>query len=64
MKVTVLPIVLDAHGIILKSLENRLVEREIRERIETIQITVFMRSLRILRRVLETRKYLLSLRLQ
>ena len=36
MKVTVIPIVVDMLGTVPKSLENRLEELEIRERIETI----------------------------
>ena len=64
MKVTVIPIVVGDFGMVPKSLEEKLVEQEVRGRIETIQIPVLWRKPRILRRVLETYGNLLSLRLQ
>ena len=54
MRMTVIPIVDGALGIVAKGLENRLEELEIRKRIETISTTALFRSARILRRVLET----------
>ena len=50
MRAKVIPIVVGALGTVPKSLE----ELEIRGRIETIQTTALLRSVRILRRVLET----------
>ena len=61
MRVTVLPVIIGALGTILKSLVRRLEELEIGGRAGTIQI--FLRSARILRRVLETLGDLLSLEL-
>ena len=54
MKVTVIPIVFGALGIVPKGLGKRLGELEIRGRIETILTTALLQSTRILRRVLET----------
>ena len=51
-------------GTILKGLEKKLEELEIRGTIEIIQTTAQVKSIRILRRVLETKRYLLSLKLQ
>ena len=50
MKVTVIPIVIGALATATKGLKDL----EICERVETIQTTVFSRTLRILRIVLET----------
>ena len=55
--------VFEALGTILKNLLKGLGELEIRRRIETIQTTGFLRSAGILRRILETWRDLLSLRL-
>ena len=63
MGVTVILIVVGACGMVPKGLERRGKELEIRGRIETIQTTALLRSVRILRRVLETGGDLLSLRL-
>ena len=52
MKVTVIPIVVGALGMIHKSFEKRLDELEIRGRIETILITALLRSTLIIRKVL------------
>ena len=60
MKVTIVPIVIGALGTITKGLEDL----EIGGRVETIQTTALLRRARILRRVLETRGDLLSLKLQ
>ena len=54
MKVTVIPIVVDALITISKCLVKRLENLEIKGRVETIQTTALLRSARILRRVLET----------
>ena len=51
--VTVIPIISGTFGTVLKSLEKRLEELEISERIDTIQTPAMLRSSRILRRVLE-----------
>ena len=62
--VTVMPIVVGALGTVTKGLSKGLEDLEIRGRVETIRSTTLLRSARILRRVLETRGYLLSLKLQ
>ncbi len=63
MTVTVIPIVIDALGTVPKDLENGIEEVETRERIATIGTTASLRSVKILKRVLETSGDLLSLRL-
>ena len=64
MKVTIIPIVIDTFGTVttgkLKGLENL----EVGSRGETIQTTALLKTVRILRRVLETWGDLLSLNLQ
>ena len=64
MKLKVLPIVIDALGTVLRSLMKEMMELEIRRKIGTIQTSTLQRSARILRRVLETRGDLVSLRLR
>ena len=64
MKVTVMPIIISPLGTVTQGLEKRLAEFEIRGRIETSQIKALLCLARILRRVLETSRDLLSLRLQ
>ena len=64
MKVTIVPIVIDAFGTITKGLLKGLEDLEVVGRVETIQMTELLRTARILRRVLETRGDLLSLKLQ
>ena len=64
MKVTVIPIIIGALGKVMKGLVKGLQDLEIRRRVETIQTTASLRSARILRRVLETWRDLLSLKLQ
>ena len=64
MKVSVIPIVVGALGIIPKTLVKRQKDFEIRRQVVTIQTTALLRSGRILRRVLETWGDLLSLRLK
>ena len=54
MKVTVVPIVDDARGMIPQDLVKGQKELEIEGPAETIQTTVLLRSSRILRRVLDT----------
>ena len=54
MKVTVILVVICALGTVPRILERGLEELEIRKRIETIRITAFLRSTRILRIVLDT----------
>ena len=54
MKMTAIPIVIDALGTVIKGLVQELEDFEIRGRKETIQNTALLRSARILRRVLET----------
>ena len=54
MNVTFIPIVDGAFGEVTKGLVKGLEDLEIRGQVETIQITVFVRSGRILRRVVET----------
>ena len=64
MKATVIPIVIDVLGTVTKGFIQELEDLEIRRRVETIQTTALLRSARILRRVLETWGYLLSLKFQ
>ena len=64
MRLKVIPIIVAALGSVSKSLEKGLEELEISERIETIQTTVFLKSIRILKRVLETCVDLVSSRRQ
>ena len=64
MKVTVIPVVIGAFGTVTKGLLKGLEELEVGGRVETIQTTALLRTARILRRVLETWRDLLSLRLQ
>ena len=61
MKVTIVPIVVGALGPITKGLLKGLEDLEIGGRVETIQTTALLRTVRILRRVLETWGNLLSL---
>ena len=64
MKVTIVPIVIDAFGTITKGLLKGLEDLEVGGQVETIQMTALLRTARILRRVLETWGDLLSLKLQ
>ena len=54
MKVTMIPIVIGALGIIPKGLAKRLDDLEIRGQVKTIPTTAILRSARILKRVLGT----------
>ena len=59
-----IPIVISALRNVTKGLVQGLENFEIRGRAETVKTTELFRSARVLRRVLETRGDLLSLRLQ
>ena len=54
MKVTIVPIIICALGTITKGLLKGLEDLEVGWRVETIQTTALLRTVRILRRVLET----------
>ena len=54
MKVTNIPIVICAFGIVTKELSKGLEDLDVGGRVETIQTTALLRTARILRRVLET----------
>ena len=55
MTVTVIPIVVGASGTILKALKKRMVELEMRGKTDTTQTTAILKSLTLLKRVVETR---------
>ena len=54
MKVTIVAIVIGALGTVTKGLLKGLEELEVSRRVETIQTTAWLRTARILKRVLET----------
>ena len=54
MKVTVIPLVCGPSCTVTKKLVEELEDLEIRGRVETIQTTAFLKSARMLRRVLKT----------
>ena len=54
LEVTIIPFVIGAFGTVTKGLVNGLEDLEVGEQVETIQMTVLLRSARILRRVLKT----------
>ena len=54
MKVTIIPITIDAFGTVTKGLLKRLEDLEVGGRAETIQTTTFLKMAKIPRRVLET----------
>ena len=64
MKVTIIPIVIGAFGMVTKGLLKGLGDLEVGGWVETIQTTALLKTARILRRVLETWGDLLSLNLQ
>ena len=64
MKVIIIPIVIGAFGAVTKGLLKGLEDLEVGGRVETIQTTALLKTARILRRVLETWRDLLSLNLQ
>ena len=53
-KVTIIPIVIGAFGIVTKGLLKGLEDLEVGGRVETIQTTAILRTARILRKVQET----------
>ena len=63
MKVTIIPIVIGAFGTVTKGLLKGLEDLEVGVLEETIQTTAFLKTAKILRRVLETCTDLLSLKL-
>ena len=64
MKVTIIPIVIGAFGTVTKGLLKGLEDLEVSDRLDTIQTITLLKTARILRRVLETWRDLLSLNLQ
>ena len=54
MKVTIIPIVIGAFGTVTKGLLKGMEDLEVVGRVKTIQTTTLLRTVRILRRVLET----------
>ena len=54
MKVTIIPIVIGIFGMVTKRLLKDLEDLEVSGRVETIQTTALLKTVRILRRVLET----------
>ena len=64
IQVTIIPIVIGAFGTVTKGLLKGLVDLEVGGRVETIQTTALLRTVRILRRVLETWGDFLSLSFQ
>ena len=54
MKVTIIPIVIGAFGTVTKELLKGLEDLEVGSRVETIQTTAVLKTVRILSRVLET----------
>ena len=63
MQLTIIPIIIGAFGTVTKGLQKGLDDFEGSGRMETIQTTTLLKTDRILRRVLETRGDLLSLKL-
>ena len=61
---TIIPIVDGAFGTVTKGLLKGLEDLEVGGRVETIQTTALLKTARILRRVLDTCRDLLSLKLQ
>ena len=64
MKVTIIPIVIRDFGTAPKGLLKGQEDLEVGGQVETIETTTLQRTARILRRVLETRRDLLLLKLQ
>ena len=54
MKVTIIPIVIVAFGTVTKGLLKGLEDLEVGGRVETVQTTALLKTVRILRRALET----------
>ena len=63
MKVTIIPVVIGAFRTVTKGLLKGLEDLEVSGRVETIQTTEFLKTARLLRRILETWGDLLSLNL-
>ena len=64
MEVEFIPIVIGALGTVTKGLIKGLKNLETRKQVETIQTTALLRSVRILRSVLESLEDFVSLKLQ
>ena len=64
MKVTIIPKVIGDFGTVTKGLLEGLEDLEVGGQVGTIQTTAFLKTARILRKVLETCGNLLSLNLQ
>ena len=64
MKETIIPIVIGAFGTVTKGLLKGLEDLDVGDRVKTIQTTALLKTDRILRRVLETWRDLLSLNIQ
>ena len=64
MQMTITPIVIGAFGIVTKGLLKGLEDLEVGGRVEIIQNKAFLRTARILRRILEALEDLLSFKLQ
>ena len=64
VQVTIILIVIGAFGTVTKGVLKRLEDLEVGGRVEIIQTTALLRTARILRRVLETRRDLLLFKLQ
>ena len=62
-QVTIIPIIIGAFGAVTKGLLKGLQDLEVGGRVENIQTTALLRTARIIRRVLETWRDLLSLKL-
>ena len=54
MRVTIIPNVIGAFGLVTKGLLKGLEDLKVDDRVETIQTTALLKTARILRRVLET----------
>ena len=61
---SIVPIVIGAFGTVTKGLLKSLGDLEVGGRVETLQTTALLKTVRILRRVLETWGDLLSLKFQ
>ncbi len=64
MKVWIVPIVSGAFGTVTEGLLKGLEDLEVGKRVETIQMTALLKTAKILKRVLETCRDLLSFKLQ
>ena len=64
MKVTIVSIVIGTFGTVTEGLLKRLEDLEVSGQVKTIQTTALLKTVRILRRVLETWGDLLSLKLK